>query len=222
MVRAGGRRRALAPRCPVPPFHEPMLVRRPALRRHRHFPAAKAGTTKAPLLVMKCAAEIVASPQGRGNRRSVGTPWKASLHRTRWNAFLQCRTAWKRSLKFRSWRARFHPGPDHTHSGGQSPHSMRCRDSPRRLRLREALGVRQLAGAVEAALYYRRPTAPALLYTNDRSFWGPDHTPLEDPAPPRPRVVDPHSWQGPEDSKAPPAELLRRTAAELAGGWEKT
>jgi len=83
MVRAGGRRRALAPRCPVPPFHEPMLVRRPALRRHRHFPAAKAGTTKAPLLVMKCAAGIVASPQGRGNRRSVGTPWKASFHRTR-------------------------------------------------------------------------------------------------------------------------------------------
>jgi|GEM_PF-6050325 len=92
----------------------------------------------------------------------------------------------------------------------------------RRLRGREAHGVRQLAGAVEAALYYRRPTAPALLYTNDRSFWEPDHTPLEDPAPPRPRVVDPHSWQGPEDSKAPPAELLRRTAAELAGGWEKT
>jgi hypothetical protein len=83
MVRAGGQRRSLAWRCPVLPFHEPMLVRRPALRRHRHFPAAKAGTTKSPLLVIKCAAGIVASPQGRGNRRSVGTPWKASFHRTR-------------------------------------------------------------------------------------------------------------------------------------------
>jgi hypothetical protein len=61
MVRAGGRRRALARRCPVLPFHEPVLVGPPGLRPHRHFPAAKAGTTKSPLLVMKCAAGIVAS-----------------------------------------------------------------------------------------------------------------------------------------------------------------
>ena len=124
MVRAGGQRRSLAWRCPVLPFHEPMLVCRPALRRHRHFPAAKAGTTKSPLLVIKCAAGIVASPQGRGNRRSVGTPWKTSLHRTRWNASLQGRTAWKSSLHLEDWqfqaessaarclwRAGFHPGP---------------------------------------------------------------------------------------------------------------
>lgn len=98
MVCAGGQRRSLAPRCPVLSFHEPVLVGRPALRRHRHFPPLKAGTTNAPLLVVKCAAGIVASPQGRGNRRSVGTPWKASLHRTRWNASLQGRTAWQPSL----------------------------------------------------------------------------------------------------------------------------
>ena len=72
--------RPLAPRCPVLPLHEPVLVRRPALGRHRRFPPAKAGTTNAPLLVMRCDAGIVGSPQGRGNRRSVGTPWKASLH----------------------------------------------------------------------------------------------------------------------------------------------
>ena len=143
MVRAGGRRRGLARRCPVLPFHEPVLVGPPGLRPHRHFPAAKAGTTKAPLLVMKCAAGIVASPQGRGNRRSVGTPWKASLHRTRWNAFLQCRTAWKPSFQFRSWRARFHPGqgtrwnaslhlrpaPPRSRSAWSAPACWRCRSS---------------------------------------------------------------------------------------------
>jgi len=161
MVRAGGQRRSLAWRCPVLPFHEPMLVCRPALRRHRHFPAAKAGTTKSPLLVIKCAAGIVASPQGRGNRRSVGTPWKTSLHRTRWNASLQGRTAWKSSLHLEDWQfqaessaARCCGGPgstpaQDTHSGGKPLQSMRCRDHPRRLRLREAFGVRQLAGAVE-------------------------------------------------------------------------
>jgi hypothetical protein len=158
MVRAGGRRLALAPRCPVLPFHEPMLVRRPALRRHRHFPAAKAGTTKAPLLVMKCAAGIVASPQGRGNRRSVGTPWKASV---------QGRTAWKPSFQFRSWRARFHPGQGTR--GGTRPSK-----AGRRLRGREAFGVHQLAGAVEDPYCAGRPATPLPPSTNDRIGCSPD------------------------------------------------
>jgi hypothetical protein len=51
---------------------------------------------------------------------------------------------------------------------------LRCRDSLRRLRLRDAFGVRPLAGAVEERHDAHRPTAPKLLYTNDRTFWRSD------------------------------------------------
>jgi hypothetical protein len=66
-------------------------------------------------------------------------------------------------------RVGFHPGLCHT-AGGTPPHSMRCRDLARPLRIREAFGVRQLAGAVEVRGGARRPTAPRLRYTYDRSF----------------------------------------------------
>ena len=146
----------------------------------------KAGTTKAPLLVMKCAAGIVASPQGRGNRRSVGTPWNASV---------QGRTAWKPSFQFRSWTARFHPGQGTR--GGTRPSK-----AGRRLRGREAFGVHQLAGAVEDPYCAGRPATPLPPSTNDRigcspndiAQWRAGFHPgpmvtirLEGPVPPGPR-----------------------------------
>ena len=104
------------------------------------------------------------------------------FHRTLWNASLQGRTAWKPSLhpevravpsrvfsRAMLVQGRVPPRPG-SHSGGTPPHSMRCRDLARPLRIREAFGVRQLAGAVEVRGGARRPTAPRLRYTYDRSF----------------------------------------------------
>ena len=51
---------------------------------------------------------------------------------------------------------------------------MRCRDSPRRLRLREAFGVRPLAGAVEEPHCARRSPTPLLPSTNHRMGCSPD------------------------------------------------
>jgi len=61
------------------------------------------------------------------------------------------------------------------HSGGKPPQSMRCRDSPRRLRLREAFGVRPLAGAVGPPHCARRPTTPPLPSTSDQMGCSPDY-----------------------------------------------
>jgi hypothetical protein len=44
----------------------------------------------------------------------------------------------------------------------------------------------QLAGSVEEPHCCRKPTAPPLLPTNNRPFWGPEHTPLETLVPPWP------------------------------------
>ena len=63
-------------------------------------------------------------------------------------------------------------GPDSTRArgrGGTHP-SM----SAQRLRLREAFGVRQLAGAVEEPHFARRPTATLLPFTKDRMGCSPD------------------------------------------------
>jgi len=112
---------------------------------------------------------------------------KASLHRTPWNASLQSRTAWQPSLP---WEERAVlvgfvrramlvegrvPHRTNTHSGGKPPQSMRCRDSPRRLRLREAFGVRQLAGAVEEPHCARRSPTPLLPSTNHRMGCSADY-----------------------------------------------
>jgi len=100
--------------------------------------------------------------------------------------------------------------------GGRRP-SM----SARRLRGREAFGLRQLAGAFEERHCARRPTAPLPASTNDRTFWGPDHS---------------HRWRhqfhpGPwvgvpaqatsacrQPSSACTAPLAPPAAAEVAGG----
>jgi len=118
------------------------------------------------------------------------------------------------------WRARFHPGPDHTHSGGKPPHCMRCRDSARRLRLREAFGVRPLAGAVKERHHGRRPTVPRLSFRpvlQPTPFAAhPTTLPIRGPSStPARGWVDPHRRQGPEDRKAPPAELLPPVATEV-------
>ena len=63
---------------------------------------------------------------------------------------------------------------------------MRCRDSARRLGTRAMFAVRALTGAVEEPPRGRKPNARRLLPGSDRNFWGPDHTPLEAPVPPRP------------------------------------
>ena len=52
--------------------------------------------------------------------------------------------------------------PWRPHGGGKPPQSIRCRDSPRRLRGRKAFGVRPLAGAFGPPHCYRRPPAPRL------------------------------------------------------------
>ena len=118
------------------------------------------------------------------------------------------------------WRARFHPGPDHTHSGGKPPHCMRWRDSARRLRLREAFGVRPLAGAVKERHHGRRPTVPRLSFRpvlQPTPFAAhPTTLPIRGPSStPARGWVDPHRRQGPEDRKAPPAELLPPVATEV-------
>jgi len=115
----------------------------------------------------------------------------------------------------RSSMSGFRAGPHPTAAASR-------RDSAWSPRSREAFGVRQIAGAVEAALYYRRPTAPALLPTSDRSFWEPDHTHRWRPQfHPGPGWVDLNRRKGPEDSKAPPAEPLPHEAGEVAGGRQK-
>jgi hypothetical protein len=118
------------------------------------------------------------------------------------------------------WRAGFHPGPDHTHSGGKPPHCMRCRDPARRLRLREAFGVRPLAGAVKERHHGRRPTVPRLSFRpvlQPTPFAAhPTTLPIRGPSStPARGWVDPHRRQGPEDRKAPPAELLAPVATEV-------
>jgi len=59
------------------------------------------------------------------------------------------------------------PGPI-CHSGGKPPQSMRCRDSPRRLRLREAFGVRLPAGAFGQQHSAPGATVPSQLLRNHR------------------------------------------------------
>jgi hypothetical protein len=118
------------------------------------------------------------------------------------------------------WRARFHPGPDHTHSGGKPPHCMRWRDCARRFRLREAFGVRPLAGAVKERHHGRRPTVPRLSFRpvlQPTPFAAhPTTLPIRGPSStPARGWVDPHRRQGPEDRKAPPAELLAPVATEV-------
>jgi hypothetical protein len=207
MVRAGGRRRGLARRCPVLPFHEPVLVGPPGLRPHRHFPAAKAGTTKAPLLVMKCAAGIVASPQGRGNRRSVGTPWNASV---------QGRTAWKPSFQFRSWRARFHPG-----QGTPWKASLQGRRAPPRSR---SVWSASACWRCRRSLL-RRETCHATAAFHKRPDWlfTQRHCPVEGRVPPPPDGND--SLGGPGSTRAkgrggthPSVSARRLRGREAHGG----
>ena len=67
--------------------------------------------------------------------------------------------------------------PPASQSGGKPPHSIRCRGSPRRLRLREAFAVRPLAGAFEEQQRARRPTDPDPLAPKRRKFCTtPPHT----------------------------------------------
>jgi YD repeat-containing protein len=55
-------------------------------------------------------------------------------------------------------------------SRSEPPDCLRCRDPAQRLRTREALGLRQLAGAVEEPHSARRPATPLPPSTNDRIF----------------------------------------------------
>ena len=118
-------------------------------------------------------------------------------------------------------KAGLHSGS--THSGGKPPHSMRCHAPARRLRIRKAFGVRLLAGAVEEQHCARRPTTPRPASTNDRSFWGSDHTHRWKPKFHRGSgPVYPNGRPWPEDGKGPPAELLLHADGDVAGGRLKT
>ena len=83
--------------------------------------------------------------------------------------------------------ARVPPGSA-AYSGGKPPQSMRCRDFPRRLRLRGAFGVRLLAGALRqrtaAADLLPHPYLPGPFHTQPDSLLARGRCPFEGPVPP--------------------------------------
>ena len=138
------------------PFHHPTRF----LACPRTLPSRGPGSTPGPMVTMRWRARF---------HPGQGTPWKPSLP-------LHERRVPARSPPAPHSLALPVPPQPKSHSGGKPPQSMRCRDPEGRLRTRGAFGVRQLAGAFEAAHCCRGPTAPFLLSPNNRTFWGPDHT----------------------------------------------
>ena len=106
-----------------------------------------------------------------------------------------------------------------THSRGKPTQSIRCRHSPRRLRTREALGVRQLDGAVEERHPARRPPTPLLPSTNDRIFGRPEGIPLQARPHPSPQRNLSRSSQNPRRGASvegiPPSEAVERVLPML-------
>jgi len=113
--------------------------------------------------------------------------------------------------------------PPRSHSGRKPPRSMRWRDCAQRFRIREAFGVRLLAGASK-----QRTAAGDLLphfcFPQRRRLSGDPttHTVGGTSSTPARGWAHPNGWHGPADGKAPPAELLLPAAAEVAGERQKT
>ena len=151
-------------------------------------------------------------------------PRKASFHRTRWNVSLQGRTAWESSLHLEDWQfqaessaARCCGGPDSTPA--RVPEQQRRTELHALPRLPTAPSTSRSVWSAPACWRFRRATPRPETYRPAPIFQArstPDPIPwsADDIYPQRagfqagPGRVHPNRRPRPEDSKAPPAELL--------------
>ena len=147
-------------------------------------------------------------------------PRKASFHRTRWNVSLQGRTAWESSLHLEDWQfqaessvARCCGGPDSTPA--RVPEQQRRTELHALPRLPTAPSTSRSVWSAPACWRCRSSALlpetyrPSPASHNRPEFLGTRaHTPLKAQFHPGPGVGDPNRRPRPEDSKAPPAELL--------------
>jgi hypothetical protein len=151
-------------------------------------------------------------------------PGKASFHRTRWNVSLQGRTAWESSLHLEDWqfqaessaarclwRAGFHPGPcpgaaatHRTPCAAATPHG--AFDFAKRLECPACWRFRRATPRPEtyrpAPIFQARSTPDPIRWSADDIY--PQRAGFQA----GPGRVHPNRRPRPEDSKAPPAELL--------------
>jgi len=181
----------------------------PASTRGHSIPFGRLGYPPGPVVTIRSRARFHPGQE---------TPWKASLQR---------RATWNSSLRFRLWRARFHPGHLPQRRQAAAVHALpRLRLAPPHARnVWITLACWRCRRATPCSETYRPGPIFHARSRPDPIGCSADHIyPQRAGSHPGPGVgVNPHRRPRPGDSQASPAELLAPSAAaDVAGGRLRT